>query len=258
MPYPNPSKTGHVSFTPSGSDVQCSTFYSLWGDFDSSNDTTPLICLHGGPGVPSQYLQPLGLLNQQFQIPVITYDQIGSGKSTRLPEKRGDINFWTVELFIAELNNLLASLGIKTYDVFGHSWGGLLATQFALTQPPGLRKLILASAPANIQTRVAVTRRQRAIILGNVNELMEKGELDGTTSSDEYRAAMVEFMKHHGCRVDPTPDVYLDAVKVSAEDDTVTSTIFGGITVTGPLVRFSGTIPIETVAIYAELCVGKL
>lgn len=233
--YPNPSHVGQVDFTPTSSQLQCSTSYSLWGDMNDFKDATPLICLHGGPGVPSQYLKPLGLLHQKLQIPVITYDQIGSGKSTHLPEKRGNTEFWTFELFISELNNLITSLGVKKYDVLGHSWGGMIASQFALTQPPGLRKLILASSPARIQTRVEVSKRQRAKIPGNVAEVMERCERDGTTKSEEYGAAHMEYVKHHLCTVDPFPDELVDAMKASAEDDTVSSTIHGGVVVTGPL-----------------------
>jgi L-proline amide hydrolase len=126
MSYPEPSWTGEVPFTPAESKLQCSTFYSLWGDIGSPSDATPLICLYGGPGVPSHYFKPFGLLHQQFKIPVITYNQIGCGRRTRLPGKRGDTNFWLFELFIAELSNLLTSLSIQKYDVFGHSWGGLI------------------------------------------------------------------------------------------------------------------------------------
>jgi proline-specific peptidase len=231
--YPDPSTTATVSFKSANSDLQCETYYSLWGDLTS--EITPLICLHGGPGVPSHYLQPLGLLHQQFQIPVVTYDQIGCARSTHLPDKKGDTSFWTIELFIDELNNLLNALGIKRYNIFGHSWGGIIATEFALTQPPGLHKLILASAPARIQTRVEVSKRHRAEIPGNVAAIMERCELKGTKSSDEYRAAYMEYSKRHLCILDPFPECLVEAMTESAKDDTVSTTMHGGLVVTGSL-----------------------
>ena len=232
-PYPDPSTAGTVSFKPANSDLQCETYYSLWGDL--SSEITPLICLHGGPGVPSQYLKPLGLLHQQFKIPIITYDQLGCARSTHLPDKKGDINFWTIELFIDELNNLLGALDVKKYHVFGHSWGGIIATEFALTQPPGLQKLILASTPARIQTRVEVSKRHRAEIPGDVAETMERCERDGTKSSDEYRAAYMEYVKRHLCILDPFPECLVEAMTESAKDDTVSATMHGGLVVTGSL-----------------------
>lgn len=115
--YPDPPKTGLVPFTPPGTNIECLTSFSLWGDLDSG--IPPLICLHGGPGCPSQYLKPLGMLHEQHHIPVLTYDQIGSGHSTHLRDKRGNVEFWTLDLFLSQLNNLLSSLSIKRYDILG-------------------------------------------------------------------------------------------------------------------------------------------
>jgi pimeloyl-ACP methyl ester carboxylesterase len=78
------------------------------------------------------------------------YDQLGCGRSTHLPEKKGHVEFWTVKLFLAELDNLLTHLGIQgDYDLFGHSWGGMLGSEHAVLHPKGLKKLILADAPAS-------------------------------------------------------------------------------------------------------------
>jgi hypothetical protein len=87
---------------------------------------------------------------------------------------------------------------------------------------------------------------------------MERCERDGTIASDEYRAAMMEYMKRHGCTIDPLPDVFVESVNASAEDDTVTSTIFGGVTVTGPLVNLLDITSSETIVHYTGLCLGKL
>jgi pimeloyl-ACP methyl ester carboxylesterase len=46
-------------------------------------------------------------------IPVIMYDQLGCGNSTHLQEKNGDGTFWTISLFLSELDNLLRHLGIQ-------------------------------------------------------------------------------------------------------------------------------------------------
>jgi pimeloyl-ACP methyl ester carboxylesterase len=78
------------------------------------------------------------------------YDQLGCGRSTHLPEKKGDVDFWTVKLFLRELDNLLSHLGIQNnYDLYGHSWGGNLASEHAVCQPEGLNKLIIANAPSS-------------------------------------------------------------------------------------------------------------
>lgn len=54
------------------------------------------------------------------------YDQIGCGRSTHLPEKLGDEAFWSVELFVRELDNLIYYLGLREtgFHLLGQSWGG--------------------------------------------------------------------------------------------------------------------------------------
>jgi len=78
------------------------------------------------------------------------YDQLGCGRSTHLPEKKGDSDFWTIELFLLELDNLLAHLGIQNdYALLGQSWGGQVAAEHAVRQPKGLKSLVIANSPAS-------------------------------------------------------------------------------------------------------------
>src|SRR6058998_726702 len=73
---------------------------------------------------------------------VVFYDQIGNGRSTHYEGRNGD--FWTVDLFVRELHNLVDALGIAgRHHLLGSSWGGFLAQEYALTHPPGLRSVVL-------------------------------------------------------------------------------------------------------------------
>ena len=80
--------------------------------------------------------------------------------STLLPDKGGD--FWTPELFVAELNNLIDELGIGSrYHVLGQSWGGMLAAEFGVTRPKGLKSLTIANSPASMELWVKEANRLR-------------------------------------------------------------------------------------------------
>ncbi|EEB93073.1 hypothetical protein MPER_08321 [Moniliophthora perniciosa FA553] len=104
--------------------------------------------------------------------PLIVYDQIGGGKSTHYSNKMGDTSFWTEELFVRELDNLINHLGVSDgYILCGHSWGGTLAARHAVRQPKGLKKLVLMSAPADMKLK----RR----------DILDKHEKEGTTESAE-------------------------------------------------------------------------
>jgi proline-specific peptidase len=128
-------------------------WYTVFGTLPSPRGIRPVVCLHGGPGVPHDCIRAIKNLYNTHNIPVIMYDQIGCGRSTHLPEKKGDQNFWVPELFLAELDNLLSHLRIRNdYDLLGQSWGGNLAAEHAVLQPEGLKRLILADSPADSES----------------------------------------------------------------------------------------------------------
>ena len=70
------------------------TWYQVTGDLSSGR--TPLVALHGGPGVAHNYLKPMEELAQDGW-PLVLYDQLGCGLSTHLPN--APRHFWTIELF---------------------------------------------------------------------------------------------------------------------------------------------------------------
>ena len=100
----------------------------------------PLLLIHGGPGSSSDLLTPLAGLATGRQ--VVFYDQLGAGRSTRTH----DPALWTIDTFVDEIQAVRDHLGLDDVHVLGHSWGGMLALEYALRRPAGLRSLVLASA----------------------------------------------------------------------------------------------------------------
>src|SRR5258708_14655034 len=98
---PEPTVTGHAPFG------GWRTWYRVTGDLRSG--ATPLAVLHGGPGAAHNYTLRMARPAEHGRA-VIPYDQLRIGNSTHLPDKGAD--FWTVQLFLDELDNLLATLGI--------------------------------------------------------------------------------------------------------------------------------------------------
>jgi proline-specific peptidase len=154
---------GEAPFTVPGLSTPVKTWYKIYGSLGSSASGRPLVLLHGGPGVPHNYLLSMADLATQHGIPVVFYDQLGNGNSTHLPEKRGDEAFWTTQLFLDELANLLEHLGIADdYDVLGQSWGGMLGAMHAITRPKGLKRLIISNSPASMKMWVEAANKLRA------------------------------------------------------------------------------------------------
>jgi proline-specific peptidase len=185
---------GEADFHVPSANKPTKTFYKVYGDLKSS-DRTPLVCLHGGPGFPHDYLLDCAQLASKFDIPVIFYDQLGCGRSTHLPEKMGDTSFWTEQLLLDELDNLTKHLGIDgAYDVLGHSWGGMLGARHATRQPKGLRRLIISDSPSNMITWVKVANELRTRLPQDVQDALKRHEEAGTTDDKEYR--VIAFCCH--------------------------------------------------------------
>lgn len=194
------------------------TWYRVSGDLEA--DRLPLVVGHGGPGCTHSYVQSFGDLAAIDGRAVIHYDQIGCGRSTRLRHKGAE--FWTVELFLTELDNLLETLGIiDRYAYLGQSWGGMLGAEHAVRRPRGLKALVIANSPANMKTWVAEANRLRKALPEGVHEILLKHEVAGTTDDPEYKRATDVFYRKHVCRCDPWPADVRRTFDAMAEDETV-------------------------------------
>ncbi|PKA41851.1 proline iminopeptidase-family hydrolase [Rhizobium sullae] len=195
-----------------------STWFRVTGSFDSGK--LPLIVAHGGPGCTHDYVDSFKDISELDGRPVIHYDQLGNGNSTRLPEKGPD--FWTVALFLEELDALLGHLGIhERYAFLGQSWGGMLGAEHAVRRPKGLKALIIANSPANMHTWVAEANRLRKELPKEVQDTLLQHELAGTLTDPDYIAASRVFYDRHVCRVVPWPPEVARTFAIMDEDSTV-------------------------------------
>ena len=180
------------------------TWYRITGSLDAA-DRAPLVVLHGGPGATHDYLLSLADLATGGRA-VVHYDQFGNGRSSHRPDRGAD--FWTVELFVRELENLVGALGIaERHHVLGQSWGGFLAQEYALTQPGGLCSVVLADTAASFPAFVAEANRLRAELPPEVEATLRRHEDAGTTGDPEYEQACLVFYGRHVCRVEWPPEV---------------------------------------------------
>jgi proline-specific peptidase len=160
------------------------TWYEIVGEREEPG-RLPLLCLHGGPGSTHDGLEPLRALAEQGRR-VILYDQLGSGDSDR-PD---DPSLWTVETFLDQLRAVREALGLERLLLFGSSWGGMLALEYALTRPQGLVALALNSTPTSAPRWAEETRRLAAELPPGLDE----------------KEAEKEYWRRHVCRLDPEPE----------------------------------------------------
>ena len=225
MASATPTKEGFIPFTVPGADKPCQTWYMQIGSLSSPK--TPLVTLHGGPGACHEYILSLQDLHTTHGTTIIFYDQLGNGKSTRLPEKAGDQSFWTESLFITELDNLLDHLDLRThgFDLYGQSWGGMLASSYAALDPKGLRKLVIADSPASSELMFKGMTVLREGLPQETQEVLKRCEEAGEFETEEYEAACEVFYKKHLCRMEPWPEEVNAAMAHLKEDSTVYGTM---------------------------------
>ncbi|MEU8252229.1 proline iminopeptidase-family hydrolase [Nonomuraea sp. NPDC048916] len=199
------------------------TWYRVTGDLRDSRPA--LVILHGGPGSTHDYLTSLAAL-AELGWPVVHYDQLGNGGSSHLPSRGAD--FWTVQLFLDELDNLLRQLAIAgDYVLLGHSWGGVLAAEHAATRPSGLRGLIVANSPASYPMWLKELDVLRSQLPPGVDQTLRRHEAAGTTDSDEYLQAVRVFYGKHLCTLQPWPREMLASFYEVYNDPTVYFTMNG-------------------------------
>lgn len=211
--------TGLIPFTYGGETFE--TWYRVVGDLKSG--TRPLIVVHGGPAIPSTYLYAHEELYSSHGIPVVFYNQLGCGRSTHLPNKPKA--FWTVQLFMAELDTVISFLDISSdFDLYGHSWGAMLVSDYVATmQPKGLRRLVLADGPASMNLFMAAANKlvDSDRYPAGFGDKMRKYEREGRTAEREYREMVKQYTHKHICLVDPWPQRLRDAFAEMAQDPTV-------------------------------------
>ena len=182
----------------------------------------PLLCLHGGPGVPSGYLEPMQAIAESGRR-VVFYDQLGCGNS----DQPHDTSLWTVGLFLQELEVVRESLGLERIHLLGQSWGGMLALEYLLTKPSGVHSLVLASSLASVPKWASEANRLRSELPPEVQATLDAHEEAGTTDDPAYEEAMLAYYVKHVCRLDPWPECVAQAFEEFGKNPEVYHTMWG-------------------------------
>lgn len=169
----------------------------VWYRIVGSGTKTPLLVLHGGPGVPSYYLKPLAALADDR--PVIFYDQLGCGHSPA----PNDSALWTIDRFVEGLASVRKALGLRKIDLYGHSWGSILATEYMLTKPSGVESVIMAGPAISIPRWVHDADSLLTTLPDSVQQVIRENEEAGTTDSPAYQDAVMVYYQKYLARKQP-------------------------------------------------------
>ena len=175
--WPAGMKTGHIPVDGG------SVLYRIWGE---DKPGTPVIFLHGGPGSSCYYFFKQCVLAEDR--PIVFYNQLGSAGSdvsdeyTTAEEVK---KLFTVEHFVEELDTVVKYFDFDEFVILGHSWGCMLAIEYAAhKKPEGLKGIILSGPYLRTETWVNDAERlMRSLpdgdaIWDHITECEEKGEYD--------------------------------------------------------------------------------
>jgi proline iminopeptidase len=191
----------------------------------------PLLVVHGGPG---GFSMPEVVRDFADERPVYFYDQLGCGRSDRA----GELDDYSVDYYVGELEAVIAALGFRQVILVGFSWGCALIAAWVLARKPAAARALVLSGPLLSTPRWEADQRN---YIDALPAELRAAILDGESRRDygeAYQAAMMAFYRRHLCRMDPWPDVLVEALGKLNPD--VYHTMWGPseFTVTGKLKHF--------------------
>lgn len=122
--------------------------FKVWTKRVGNNPRIKLLLLHGGPGATHEYFEPFDSYLPAAGIEYYYYDQLGSAYS----DQPDDESLWQTERFVDEVEQVRKALKLdsENFYLLGHSWGGIVAIEYALKYQQHLKGLIVANMMASI------------------------------------------------------------------------------------------------------------
>jgi len=122
--------------------------FNVWTKRVGNNPTVKVLLLHGGPGATHEYFEPFDSFLPAAGIEYYYYDQLGSAYS----DQPDDPELWDLPRFVEEVEQVRTALRLDSTNFYllGHSWGGILAMEYALKYQQNLKGLVISNMMASI------------------------------------------------------------------------------------------------------------
>jgi len=122
--------------------------FKVWTKRIGNNPALRVLLLHGGPGATHEYLEACDSYLPAADVEYYYYDQLGSAYSDQ-PE---DDSLWELDRFVDEVEQVRCALGLEpdSFVLYGQSWGGILAIEYALARPDNLKGLVISNMMSDV------------------------------------------------------------------------------------------------------------
>ncbi|MGC8488732.1 MAG: proline iminopeptidase-family hydrolase [Clostridia bacterium] len=166
-----------------------------------------MLTLHGGPGANHEYLEVMEQhLDPSRGGPAVEfyyYDQLGSYYA----DQPDDPSLWNVARFRDEVEAVRTALGLDRFILYGQSWGGMLAIEYALQYQEHLAGLVISNMTASIRSYVDHLQKLRQKLPAAIQRRLTGFENRKDYFNPEYQELLVSSLyNQHLCRLDPWPE----------------------------------------------------
>lgn len=167
--------------------------FRVWTKRVGNNPTAKVLLLHGGPGATHEYYEACDSYFPGAGIEYYYYDQLGSAYS----DQPDDAELWEAPRFVEEVEQVRSALGLdrSSFFLMGHSWGGILAIEYALKYQQNLKGLVISNMMASIP---AYNQYAEKVLMPTMDQAA-LAEIKRLEASGEYEDPryMELLMEHH-------------------------------------------------------------
>ncbi|MBC7424900.1 MAG: proline iminopeptidase-family hydrolase [Bacteroidia bacterium] len=175
--------------------------FKVWTKKIGNNPRIKVLLLNGGPGLTHEYFECFESFFPEESIEFIYYDQLGCGNS----DNPDDTAFWELDRYVEEVEQVRVALHLDkdNFYLLGHSWGGILAMQYALKYQNNMKALIVSNMMCSCPDygRYAdevLSKQMRPDVLDTINAIEARGDFN----NPRYMALLMpEFYAKHLCRI---------------------------------------------------------
>jgi proline iminopeptidase len=167
--------------------------FRVWTKRTGNNPDLKVLLLHGGPGMTHEYLEACDSYLPAAGVEYYYYDQLGAGNSDHPDEP----TLWDLDRFVDEVEQVRRALGLDRHNfvLYGQSWGGLLAMEYALHHQQHLLGVVISNMMASVP---AYNDYAEKVLMPKMDQgaLAEIKELEATGATENPRY-MELLLEHH-------------------------------------------------------------
>lgn len=175
--------------------------FRIWTKRIGNHPTMKVLLLHGGPGVTHEYLEVFDSYFPAAGIEYYYYDQLGSYYSDQPDQPE----LWELPRFVDEVEQVRDALGLndENFYLYGQSWGGILAIEYALKHQQHLKGLIISNMMASIP---AYNEYAKKVLMPGMDQTalaeIKRYEAAGDFENPHYMELLIEhYYIHHILRM---------------------------------------------------------